>query len=383
MYSQLNIVDLFCGCGGFGLGAELAGFHTIAAVDIDSTLQSAYKYNFPNTYVINGDLSKMSHNSWSFLNNQNIDVVIGGPPCQGFSRMGIGDLNDPRRTLINDFFRHINILLPKFFVMENVEGLLDKKHFEVLNQAIESLNKRYRVLPPFIVNASDFGVPTKRKRVFVIGYDKNTVEPIEINLFSVQNKQVTVQVTVKDAISDLPSPLKENSHKTEFGWKAYKTSQNLSDYAQQMRKMPAKHLGNIEARQKLEQNLTSGHFNTHHMKVVQDRYVALQQGGIDQISKSKRLEWSGLCPTLRAGTGSDRGSYQAVRPIHPDEPRVITVREAARLQGFPDWFCFHPTKWHSFRMIGNSVSPLVSFHIMRLIKAKLTQDYIKSIEEIF
>lgn len=376
----LNIVDLFCGCGGFGLGAELAGFHTIAAIDIDSTLQSAYKYNFPNTRVINDDLSKMNRNSWELiLNNQNIDVVIGGPPCQGFSRMGIGDLNDPRRTLINDFFRHINILLPKFFVMENVEGLLDKKHFEVLNQAIESLDKRYKVLSPFIVNASDFGVPTKRKRVFVIGYDENIVEPIEIKLFSVQN----TRVTVKDALSDLPSPLKENSHKTEFGWKTYKTSQNLSIYAQQMRKMPAKHLGNIEARQKLAQNLTSGHFNTHHMKVVQDRYAALQQGGVDQISKSKRLEWNGLCPTLRAGTGSDKGSYQAVRPIHPDEPRVITVREAARLQGFPDWFCFHPTKWHSFRMIGNSVSPLVSFHIMKLIKAKLTQDYIKSVEEIF
>ncbi|HFX4291534.1 TPA: DNA cytosine methyltransferase, partial [Escherichia coli] len=97
---------------------------------------------------------------------------------------------------------------------------------------------------------------------------------------------------------------------------------------------------------------------------VKARYSSILPGMVDPVSKSKCLLWDGLCPTLRAGTGSDKGSHQAVRPLHPEEGRVITVREAARLQGFPDWFVFHHTKWHSFRMIGNSVSPLMSKHIM-------------------
>jgi DNA (cytosine-5)-methyltransferase 1 len=86
----------------------------------------------------------------------------------------------------------------------------------------------------------------------------------------------------------------------------------------------------------------------------------VEPGGVDAVGRHQRLDWRGQCPTLRAGTGSDRGSYQSVRPIHPEHDRVITVREAARLQGFPDRHMFHPTTWHSFRMIGNSVSPIIA-----------------------
>jgi site-specific DNA-cytosine methylase len=104
---------------------------------------------------------------------------------------------------------------------------------------------------------------------------------------------------------------------------------------------------------------------------VEKRYEKLNFGEQDKISKSVRLKPDGYCPTLRAGTGSDKGSYQAVRPIHFKEPRVITPREAARLQGFPDWFVFHETKWHSFRQIGNSVSPIVAEAILKTIKDSL------------
>ena len=99
--------------------------------------------------------------------------------------------------------------------------------------------------------------------------------------------------------------------------------------------------------------------------------VIIGQGHMDPIGRHPRLAWNGLCPTLRAGTGSDRGSYQSVRPIHPEENRVITVREAARLQGFPDNHLFHPTVWHSFRMIGNSVSPIMAEAIFSAIAAHL------------
>jgi DNA (cytosine-5)-methyltransferase 1 len=120
-----------------------------------------------------------------------------------------------------------------------------------------------------------------------------------------------------------------------------------------------------------EQRLTSGCIGTHHERSTIRRFEKLGPGNVDKVSRAIRLDAAGLCPTLRAGTDSERGSYQAVRPVHPTEPRVITPREAARLQGFPDWFRFAPTKWHSFRQIGNSVSPIVAEQILRVILNRL------------
>ena len=115
----------------------------------------------------------------------------------------------------------------------------------------------------------------------------------------------------------------------------------------------------------------TGHRIVEHKPEVAKRFSEVPPGGTDKVGRHPRLSWSGQCPTLRAGTGSDKGSYQAVRPLHPDEHRVITVREAARLQGFPHEHIFHPTTWHSFRMIGNSVSPVISAAIFSAIAAKL------------
>ncbi|MER2539045.1 MAG: DNA cytosine methyltransferase, partial [Azonexus sp.] len=120
-----------------------------------------------------------------------------------------------------------------------------------------------------------------------------------------------------------------------------------------------------------EKGLVSGCMGTKHTDEVKKRYAALGYGQQDLTSKATRLDPNGYCPTLRAGTAKDKGSYQAVRPIHYKSPRVITPREAARLQGFPDWFVFHRTKWHSFRQIGNSVSPIVSEAILNVIYQKL------------
>ncbi|MBS4036491.1 MAG: DNA cytosine methyltransferase, partial [Ignavibacterium sp.] len=123
---------------------------------------------------------------------------------------------------------------------------------------------------------------------------------------------------------------------------------------------------------KYKKGLVSGCFGTRHSPKVYKRYKALRPGQIDAVSRSVRLKSKGLCPTLRAGTDSDKGSYQAVRPIHPTANRVITPREAARLQGFPDWFQFAPSKWHSFRQIGNSVSPILAEEIFKLIYTRLS-----------
>ena len=369
MNEKPTLVDLFCGCGGFGLGAELAGFHSLAAIDIDRTLQSAYKNNFPNTKVINSDISKITKKDWEkILGKTEIDGVIGGPPCQGYSRMGIGDVNDPRRQLLEVFFQQVNILKPKFFIMENVEGLMDKKNRPQLDKAISIIDKRYKVLEPIIIDASKCGTPTTRKRVIVIGYDPIRMSEISPEQFIFNDSLVTV----KDAISDIPPPIKQSKDDLDYGFAEYRDNINLSEYAKLMRSFPPKSLGTNIAKLELNFRRVSGLFDTIHTHKVRQRYQDTPQGKIDPVSKSKKLAWDGLCPTLRAGTGSDKGGHQAVRPLHPEEGRVITVREAARLQGFPDWFTFHPTKWHSFRMIGNSVSPIVSKKILSKIYEVLT-----------
>lgn len=365
-----TLVDLFSGCGGFGLGGELAGFHSVVAVDIESKLQSAYKLNFPKTRTVTGDLSVMDDDAWQLLLKETeIDGVIGGPPCQGYSRQGHSDPKDERRTLLQHFFRNVNIISPKFFIMENVEGLMDKKNRYELDNALKIIDEKYTVLKPFVADASEYGAPTRRRRVVVVGYDASRMSPLSIEDF----KAPMVKTTVEDAISDLPSPIAQTKIKDDFGWARYAKESNLSEYAKSMRRAPKTGLGSTLGIKKLEAKQSSGHFDTVHSKAVSKRYATTPQGKIDPTSKSKKLEWSGLCPTLKAGTGSDRGSHQAVRPLHPDYGRVITVREAARLQGFPDWFCFHPTKWHSFRMIGNSVSPVVSEALLSIIKSKLQE----------
>lgn len=368
MNTKPTLVDLFCGCGGFGLGAELAGFHTVAAIDIDATLQSAYKNNFPNTKVVNWDLTSLDKSGWDkILDNQQIDGVIGGPPCQGYSRIGVGDVNDPRRKLLEDFFRHVNILNPKFFVMENVEGLMDKQNRPQLDKALSMVNDKYTLIGPLVIDASDCGAPTRRRRVIVVGYDSKYVGDLSESHF----KFNLPKVTVGDAIKDLPPPIPQSAQINDFGFARYPQSPNLSKYAQQMRGSAPEGLGFAEAIKEHASGKVSGLFTTNHSQEVAERYQKTIPGKTDPISRSKKLLWDGLCPTLRAGTGSDKGSFQSVRPLHPEIGRVITVREAARLQGFPDWFTFHPTKWHSFRMIGNSVSPIVSQQILNVIYQNL------------
>lgn len=369
---DVSIVDLFCGCGGFSLGAELAGCKPMVSIDIDPILQSSYRKNFPKVNSIQASVSDLDASAWRvFLGKKKPDGVIGGPPCQGFSRIGRRAKDDPRNTLVYHFYRNIKILRPKFFVMENVQGLLDKSNESTLQEAICQISGVYRVLDPIVVNAAHFGAPTTRLRVVVVGYD-----PREVDMLSWSDIIPSPPfdfVSVKDAISDLPKPIPETKNSSDFGWALYPLGEEsmLSRYARKLRAAPSIGVGSLEAIARLKAGYVSGLFVTRHSDKVRERYGAVPVGKSDLVSKSYRLDWHGLCPTLRAGTGVDKGAFQAVRPIHPEEARVITVREAARLQGFPDWFVFHPTKWHSFRMIGNSVSPEVSFGIMSKIAFKV------------
>ncbi|EAM2187569.1 DNA cytosine methyltransferase, partial [Salmonella enterica] len=172
-------------------------------------------------------------------------------------------------------------------------------------------------------------------------------------------KNIIEQVFVKDALYGLPRIIKKEWQNESQGWRKVKMDRKGEFYERLWGHIPS-NVGDAESLKNLEKGLVSGFLGTVHTDEIIKRYGNLSFGETDKISKSQRLNPNGFCPTLRAGTGSDKGSYQAVRPIHPTQSRVITPREAARLQGFPDWFRFHPTKWHSFRQIGNSVSPLVA-----------------------
>ncbi|HFO4669401.1 TPA: DNA cytosine methyltransferase, partial [Escherichia coli] len=172
-------------------------------------------------------------------------------------------------------------------------------------------------------------------------------------------KNIIEQTLVKDALYGLPRTIRKEWQTEEQGWRSVKMDKDGYYYERLWGHIP-NGVGDAESIQNLKKGLVSGFLGTAHSEEVLRRYRQLSFGETDKISRSQRLNPNGFCPTLRAGTGSDKGSYQAVRPIHPTQARVITPREAARLQGFPDWFRFHPTKWHSFRQIGNSVSPLVA-----------------------
>lgn len=354
----MKLVELFCGTGGFSRGAHSAGFQVAAAYDLDKTLTSSYEQNFPRTSLFHRDIAELSGEAIRRDVGGTVFGVFGGPPCQGFSDIGKRDPNDPRRELLGHFFRIVSELKPVFFVMENVRGLGHRGARSVLEAGLDQISGDYDFDVPRVWDAADFGAATKRKRLLVIGIRKDIGLPFSNAKLERRYASAT---TVRDAIGDLAFA-KETApatHSPNFDrWQIPKTA-TASKYAKLLR----------------ASDLTfTGHRKTEHTAKVIERFQTLSPGSIDPVGRHQRLALDGQCPTLRAGTGSDLGSFQSVRPIHPVEPRVITVREAARLQGFPDNHLFHPTIWHSFRMIGNSVSPIMASAVFGALKEHLSSE---------
>lgn len=349
-----RVVDLFCGTGGFSLGAHAAGMDVVAAFDNDPVLTSSYETNFPGTKLILRDISSLAADELLLAAGGEVDGLIGGPPCQGFSSIGKRDPDDPRRKLLLHFFRLVADVVPTFFVMENVQGLAYRDARPALDEAIKIVRPEYRVLGPMVMDAGEYGAATVRKRLFVIGIRRD--QAAEMSERDLEAHKVP-RATVRQAIADLAGA-ERVGHTDGFDvWRTRRRGRP-TDYASELRGPGG---------------LFTGHEATAHSDEVRKRFGKVGQGEIDRVGRHPRLAWAGQCPNLRAGTGPDRGSFQSVRPIHPDEDRVITVREAARLQGFPDSHLFHPTVWHSFRMIGNSVSPKMSLAILTTVLEKLRQ----------
>jgi len=220
------------------------------------------------------------------------------------------------------------------------------------------------------VCASDFGAPTNRKRVLFIGYRPEAFR-VALTIDDFVAPQDITAIVVRDALAGLPVKIKDTWLTDEAGWRKVGKRTDGVFWERVFGRIPDG-VGDQESLAQLrDKSRVSGCVATDHTSETRKRFARLGIDGVDSVSRARRLNPSGTCPTLRAGTAQDRGSYQAVRPLHPSENRVITPREAARLQGFPDWFRFAPTKWHSFRQIGNSVSPIVAEAVLTIIKERL------------
>ena len=362
------MIDLFAGVGGMSLGAARAGFEVKCAVELDDIAISSHEMNFPQAFHIKYDVSKLKGEELLrtlSLRKGEVDGVIGGPPCQGFSSIGKRHIKDLRNDLFIHFHRLVSEIQPKFFVAENVPGILDERYDSIRLIARELVSSDYKLFEPVKINAKDIGVPTNRTRVFFVGIHRS-LPNISLGVdYSDEcfHEKITL---VRDGLAGLPVNVEIPRDSSRHLWRELEEYKE-NNYPSKISRL-IDGVGHEESIERYIKNREiTGNIGTAHSMIVSERFSQLLPGQIDLISRAQRLDPNGFCPTLRAGTGKERGSYQAVRPIHPIQPRVITPREAARMQGFPDWFQFHPTKWHSFRQIGNSVSPIVSEYLMRSI----------------
>ncbi|WP_433925457.1 DNA cytosine methyltransferase [Stenotrophomonas nematodicola] len=357
-------IDLFAGAGGLSLGFEQAGFDVVAAVEIDPVHAAVHAYNFPNCTVIPRsvtDLSGEQIREAAGVGARKIDVVFGGAPCQGFSLMGQRAIDDPRNSLVKDFVRIVRELDANYFVFENVKGLTLGKHRRFLEELIEEFETAgYDVVKDWrVLNAYSYGVPQDRQRLFLLGTKRGLTVPKYPAPLTAKpgSKDASLPYgpTCKDALDDLPDA-ERFSQLNVIDEVRVKKFGKASAYAALMRCDSAEAWGFGYARD-WEPLLMTSSMRSNHTDISRERFGRTPPGEVEPISRFLKLPPEGVSNTLRAGTDSARGAFTSPRPIHYKWDRCVTVREMARLHGFPDWFRFNETKWHGARQIGNSVPP--------------------------
>ena len=359
-------VDLFSGAGGMSLGFERAGFDIVAAVEIDPIHAATHKFNFPECEVIPKSVTNITGakiRAAAKIGDAKVDVVFGGAPCQGFSLIGQRALDDPRNSLIKDFVRIVMELDATYFVFENVKGLTVGKHRKFLFELIEEFEALgYRVQKDWrVLNAADYAVPQDRQRLILMGAKTGHELPI-------YPKTIAKRPTCFDALGDIPNAedfqeLRNSDTVPVNAWS------EPSKYAETLRGK-----GNDAWMYGRPRNWNPGILTssarTEHTEITRRRFSETAEGSVEPISRFFRLSSDGVSNTLRAGTDGARGAFTSPRPIHYEFDRCVTVREMARLHGFPDWFRFHATKWHGARQIGNAVPPpLAHAAATQIIKA--------------
>lgn len=359
-------IDLFAGAGGLSLGFEQAGFDVVAAVEIDPVHCAVHKFNFPKTEVIARSVVGLSGEEIrraAGIGDRPVDCVFGGPPCQGFSLIGHRMLEDPRNSLVLEFVRLVAELNARTFVFENVKGLTVGRHKAFLDELVGAFDDAgYQVrLPWRVLDAANFNVPQHRHRLILMGSKKGIPVPnypsLSTNAADSKRRipDLPVGPTCQEAIGDIPDV---DNFSALMVCDTVKTEgyEPRSRYASELRCQTERawHYGYIR---KWDPKFLTSSARTTHTDISRRRFLKTPAGSVEPISRFFKLRAGGLSNTLRAGTDGARGAFTSPRPIHFAYPRCITVREMARLHGFPDWFRFHATKWHGARQIGNAVPP--------------------------
>ena len=349
-----NVIDLFSGCGGFSNGFEQAGFKVLLGIDIWGDALRTFKENHSEAQILEKSLTDVSGNEILDLigkKKTDIDVIIGGPPCQGFSISGKRILDDPRNQLYKSYVRILRDIRPKIFVMENVLGLIKLFNGEAKDAIVESLENSGYVVKYQILMASDYGVPQNRKRVFFVGVrsDIFNSEFIFPETTHGENKKLPY-LTCKDAISDLP--LLNTSNGGEL---LEYTSQPNTDYQKIMR---------------MNSPFIYNHTATIHKEKTVKTIALVPDGGNykslpEHLKDSRRVNiaWTRMNsnkPCFTIDTGHNHH-------FHYKANRVPTVRESARIQSFSDDFIFHGTKTSQLKQVGNAVPPLLSKNIATVV----------------
>lgn len=372
------IIDMFAGCGGFSHGFRQAGFESVLAVEIDAWASETYAVNHPNTKIITQDIRNVPVSSLSITS---VDGIIGGPPCQGFSLSGNRDQKDPRNSLFMEFVRFVQELQPKFFVMENVLGLLSMKtreHRKVVDIISEEFSRADYRLMHIVLNAADFGVPQSRQRVFFIGLRADL--PFNVFLLNPLNSNaVKRSISLWEAISDLPTlNAGEGSEEQSYQTAAQNAYQErMREGAKVVRNHVAmRHTPRIVERFK---QITYG----QSVKDVSHEHSQRKRGDATQVS-GKVFSQNNMRPYPDRPSPTIAASFQS-NFIHPYLHRNFTAREGARIQSFPDYYVFQGKRttmsWEKhlsqYQQIGNAVPPMLAEAI-----AKTIRQYLEHINEI-
>ncbi len=355
---KYKVIDLFCGCGGISVGFELTKkCKVIGAIDFNEQACDTYKLNFPSSKVLCGDITQISVSDTGF---KDIDIIVGGPPCQGFSALNRHnkDLeNDPRNVLFFQFIRFVKELQPKAIMIENVRQILTSKQGYAKNTICQILNELGYNIDYKVLNASDYGVPQKRMRAVFVGVRK------DIGTFafdSLKTRVVKTKTTVDEAFEDLypieDSTSKSSDHKIDklitnnylkIMHDGTDTIHNhLMQYPNKRVQNRVSYVKEGENWRSVPEELFPSHRNNRHSNYL------------------RRLDGKGLSITV--DTGHD--VY-----FHPRYNRVPTVRETARIQSFPDSFVFTGTRMQQLRQVGNAVPPLMAKAIAESIMEVLNE----------
>ena len=337
---KLNVIDIFCGAGGFSEGFRQAGFNIVGGVDFDQQAISTYALNFKQTAAICWDLFKPLSECLQAkpILNQTIDVIVGGPPCQGFSIAGKRNHKDPRNRLFEAYFDVIKKTKPRAVVVENVPAMLTMNNGAFVHEFESRLTKLGYQVSKQVLWANEYGVPQKRKRLIIVAID-----PRRSKTEYEYPKPDSLEITCKDAIGDLP--LLENEAGADE--QPYK-SKTLNAYQAQMRN---------------GSSILYNHWAVIHTEKTKLTIALVPDGGNYKSlpksmwkSRNVNIAWTRMksdasCFTIDAGHNHH---------FHYKANRVPTVRECARIQSFPDTFVFRGNKTSQFRQVGNAVPPLLA-----------------------